>query len=356
MLLSLRRRRISYSTIVCAGIVFAVPACRDHGQEASSALARPIVESSASAGTPHNALAQKWTIKPPEARGIDPDWPRRVANVVGFAPPNLTEDYTAHIMDKPTSRAVGETLFVVRRRKNWVRIDEHFEGQIATRFINLTTGIIVSADGRNLDGQPTYLGVDRLTDVPWDGQGRLISLQKGQLRDADVAPPENLFEPENWAIYTSSYASTPSYAVVLQGYDDRAKPVSVSERRRGNLVYREEVSDTQRLLSVKDHRMQLFASYTLDGQLKNIIVQTFSSPPAGPRFQNPTNARNVLGETCRFVERSKSNSFTCLASDGATLIDGLVGRGSVTAVSIERNPLPLNAVLPPPELFTSLKP
>lgn len=359
---SKRSRPIYSAAGVCAGIALSVSACSNRVQDRSDSTLRPAERSSSRSDIYQPDHPQAWRIKPPEVVPIDPDWPRRVANVVGFAPPDLAADYTAHVMSKPTSRAVGETLFVVRRRKHWVRIDEHFQGRVGTRFINLSTEIVVSADGEK---QARYIAIQPLTNEPWNGQGRLISLRTEALQDVDVAPPTNLFALETWTALIPSAPATPSYSVILQGNDDSSEPVILTERRRGSLTYREAVSDRQRDLSLVDDRggFQFLATYTLDGRLVRLSVNTNVHPRVAPLPDDSQVAETVIGETCRWEDSAEGvydiTRTRCLARDGATLIDVAGARGlsrRVTAVSISRKPISLRAVLPPQAAFSSLKP
>lgn len=300
--------------------------------------------------------------RPRKLARIDPNWPSRVANVVGFAPPGTSTNYTARFMSRPSGRAVGETEFVVRRLDDWVRIDEHHEDVTGSVFINLTTELVVGAGGDGRPGHPRFLTITPLTDKPWHGRGRLLFMRKGGVRQADVLPPANAFTLEAWTAGIAPKSDAPGYEVLLQS-DDGSNPRSVIERRRGSLIYRETFSASQREFQVTDDAQGLnfSASYTADGRLVGLSVRSETFRRAEPAFESA--GETILGEACRWVDNAKyvSDYFSksCLAKDGAPLMTISGGWGRLTrstAAEISRKPLPLTALLPPQEALISLRP
>jgi hypothetical protein len=370
---SQRRRSNSALAAICIGLVWGAAGCIDRDAERPGPSAERLENSSSKWGASRNETKHALAIQELKEGAIDHHWPRRVANIVGFAPPDIDEDYTAQFMARPRSRAVGETLYVVRRRGNWVRIDEHFEGRITACFINLSTETVVHIDGGVPSRQSAYMTVEPLQKELWNGSGRQISLKREALADAEVMPPVHLFDLRMWTSAISLESDVASYSVLLEQdggdvagtRDVNAARTVLIERRRGSLWSQELISQESHTFSTSDDRgtFQFGATYTPDGRLIRLSVTVSARPRHAQSSTDLGQTEVVLGETCRWEDNAPGVAdatwMRCLATDGAPLIDVTGGWGRstrLTAVNIGREPLPVDAFFPPSAAFSALMP
>ncbi len=193
------------------------------------------------------------------------------------------------------------------------------------------------------------------------------AIVRRQVGPGEVRPPNDRLDLKYWVTMPSGVA-TPSDApgdvtVILQsrikkGADQQVQTRTV--RRHYPWTYIEDVDGKGgRRLRFKNEaeRLDIVFRYDAAGEPMQLSIKKALRAFDDPKLPDSGRTETILGELCVVSARKYREGYSsrCQTADGVMLKDAGSGQGErydLVAVRIDRGPVNLDAVLPPPGIFT----
>jgi hypothetical protein len=199
----------------------------------------------------------------------------------------------------------------------------------------------------------------------------ITSLKRKRVAPRDVRPPVERFDVKWWlALPTVAVAPPPEpprdVTVVMQpeqsGTPDRPVLTSTMMRRRHPWTFTEEPYTpglTARRYSYDPERLTITVIRNAAGEAMGLHIMKWLADTGRPKPQKLDRIDTILGEQCTWFnmhpDMMDASYIQCLTDDGVMLKDMHGGREGIrvsrSAVSLSREPVPLDAVMPPPAIL-----
>lgn len=207
--------------------------------------------------------------------------------------------------------------------------------------------------------------------IPGDPGTKAVALERRAVAESDVLPPPDIFDWKTWAgpALDSASGTDADAMVTLEASSENAsqRAIRTVTRRHHEWSYYERFEGEVRrtiLINNKETGLALRFDTYPDGKSARLWIVKLRKDASGrqPIPVAPLKSRageTILGEVCTWFtvksEPKDTRQTECNTTDGLTLKKVLEERGGATtsyvATRIERTPLSLADVSPPPSIF-----